>query len=605
MPIIATAGHVDHGKSTLVMALTGRDPDRWTEEKERGLTIDLGFAWTRLGNHDVGLVDVPGHERFIKNMLAGIGGLDVALFVVAADEGWMPQSEEHLGVLDALEVHTGVIALTRCDLVDEDLLELAIAETEERVAGTSLRSWPVLPVSAPNGEGIAELRTALTHALDTAGAPSSIGRPRLWVDRAFTIEGAGLVVTGTLVDGVLVSGDRIEMWPGPTEARIRSIQAHEASLDEVGPGSRVALNITGIDKHDIGRGAMVCTPATFRVTSRLHAALRPVRSVDHAIANRGAYHLHAGSGHWPASLQLVGDLGEGTHAIVSLAEPVPLRMGDRFILREVGKRAVVGGGLVLDPHPPRGAPSTESARLLADAIQSDDPGNYDRTAMAAALLAHRSVENATHIDLDTGGGTAPDSVQLGRAVATRAWTDHRLGALRTLVATFHSENPMRPGMPKATLVSQFGYDASVVDGLIGIPTSGLEESGPVVRLAGHQVERTAAHKAAWDEAQSVLRGAGFAVPRTSSLNLDPELFHALVRSEELISVGEDLAYLPEQIDAITDGLRRLGDGFTVAQFRDAFEISRRHAVPLLEWLDKQGWTLRRGDTRTLRTKPTN
>ena len=245
MPIIGTAGHVDHGKSTLVQALTGRDPDRWAEEKERGLTIDLGFAWSRLDDEVVGFVDVPGHERFVKNMLAGVGGLDVALFVVAADEGWMPQSEEHLTVLDLLDVRHGVIALTRIDLADEDLIELSTIDIAEHVESTVAESWPVIEVSAVAETGIEELVEALVAALAAAGPPRDLGRPRMWIDRAFAISGAGVVVTGTLVDGAVSVGDHLQCFPGGP-VRLRGLQSHETDRETIGPGTRTAANLVGI-----------------------------------------------------------------------------------------------------------------------------------------------------------------------------------------------------------------------------------------------------------------------------------------------------------------------------------------------------------------------
>jgi selenocysteine-specific elongation factor len=257
MPVVGTAGHVDHGKSTLVRALTGRDPDRWTEEKERGLTIDLGFAWTTLPSGiEAGFIDVPGHERFIKNMLAGVDAITVALFVVAADEGWMPQSEEHLSILDLLGVDRGIVALTRADLVDEDTLELVTLEIDDRMASTSLHNSPIIPTAAPEGRGIEELRTAL----DTALGQSSIvdlGRPRMWVDRSFTISGAGTVVTGTLIDGALAVDDEVTLFPAGSTGRIRSLQSHEQAVDRAEPGNRAALNIVGIERDEVDRGSML------------------------------------------------------------------------------------------------------------------------------------------------------------------------------------------------------------------------------------------------------------------------------------------------------------------------------------------------------------
>ncbi|MGH8875565.1 MAG: selenocysteine-specific translation elongation factor, partial [Acidimicrobiia bacterium] len=251
MPVVGTAGHVDHGKSTLVRALTGRDPDRWEEEKRRGLTIDLGFAWTTLPDgSEVSFVDVPGHERFIKNMLAGVEAIDVALLVVAADEGWMPQSEEHLAVLDLLGVRHGVVAVTKVDRVDADMVELATLEVEERLRGTSLEGCPVVPVAAPAGKGLDELRARLVEATAASERPAT-GRSRLWIDRAFTIAGAGTVVTGTLLDGPLEVGEQVTVWPLQIDARVRGLQSHERDLRRAEPRRRVAINLAGLDRHQL------------------------------------------------------------------------------------------------------------------------------------------------------------------------------------------------------------------------------------------------------------------------------------------------------------------------------------------------------------------
>ena len=356
MSIVGTAGHVDHGKSTLVAALTGRDPDRWAEEKERGLTIDLGFAWTELEpGLTVGFVDVPGHERFIKNMLAGVGALDVAMFVVAADAGWMPQSEEHLAVLDLLEVRHGVIALTRVDLADEETHLLAELEIAEQVADTVMEDWPVVPVSPVTGTGLGDLVAALAAAVQAAGPSVDAGRPRLWVDRSFTIAGAGAVVTGTMTGGTLTRGQEVTLFPGATPLRIRNLQVHEHDVAAIGPGTRAAVNVTGSGIDAIVRGSMLGDVTQFRATRRALAELRTVRTLEAPLTGRGAYHLHVGSGSWPVDVRTVESVsvaGSGA-VLVDLPEAIPLVMGDRYILRESGRRAVVGGGRILDPHPPR------------------------------------------------------------------------------------------------------------------------------------------------------------------------------------------------------------------------------------------------------------
>lgn len=599
MPIIATAGHVDHGKSTLVRALTGRDPDRWDEEKRRGLTIDLGFAWTRIGDHNVGFVDVPGHERFIKNMLAGVGAVDVALFVVAADEGWMPQSEEHLAVLDALELKHGVVALTRIDLVDPDLAELAAAEVAEQTAGTSLESWPVVPVSAVSGTGLTDLSIALAAALDAAGEPRDIDRPRLWVDRAFLIGGAGLIVTGTLADGALGKGDEVGLWPGGHTARIRTIQSHETEVDQLGPGNRAALNLVGTERTDAPRGTMLGRLATFGTTRRLLAWLRPVRAWPGAVGDRGAYHLHVGTGHWAVRIRLPATrhLEDAGPAILQLPEPLPLRMGDRFVIREVGRRIVVAGGVVLDPSPATTG-AERSASYLLEALRGD------RATMAQALLAARGAATLPELANATGGGTATAPVQAGDLLLTAKEAAHSLTELRAAAADYHRANPMRPGIPKATLASATRLEPAVVEALVGTTDGGLIDDGSTIRSADFEARWSDADETAWQAARSALLEAELAVPRATALGLSDEVLHTLLREGRLVQVAEGLVYLPEQIDRVLGALAALGDAFTVAEFRDELAITRRQAVPLLEWLDAGGWTSRRGDVRNVRRWPT-
>lgn len=585
MPVVVTAGHVDHGKSTLVRALTGRDPDRWEEEKRRGLTIDLGFAWTTLpSGHEVAFVDVPGHERFVKNMLAGVGAVEVALFVVAADEGWMPQSEEHLAVLDLLDVSHGVVALTRVDLVDDDLLELAVLEVEEQIAGTSLEGWPVIPVSGVTGEGLDVLAEALGTALAAAGEPRDGGRPRLWIDRAFTIRGAGVVVTGTLAEGGLRVGDELVVAPRGPRLRIRGLHRHERPVAEVLPGNRVALDVVGEGVEDLRRGMLLTAPGATVPARRFAAVLRGVRSVDPP-TDRGAYHLHLGTGAFPVRLRILS-AGPPIRARIDADEELPLRIGDRFVVRETGRRAVVGGGRVVDPL---GVPVDEEAwRELVEAL--DDP----RDRAAALVRAHGSLERTV---LDAAAGALPeDAVVVGELVVAEETTRRIRAEARELVAAFHERYPLRPGIPKAELASRLGVSARLVDAVVA--ETDLVDDGASVRLAEFSPRLADADRRRWEEAVARL-GESLAVPRVSSLGLPDELLHAQVRAGELVVVGDDLAYLPRQLDEIVSRLGELPDGFTVSEFRRHFGLARRQAVPLLEWLDAEGWTRRDGDLRRL------
>jgi len=588
MPIIGTAGHVDHGKSTLVQALTGRDPDRWTEEKERGLTIDLGFAWAPIGGDAVGFVDVPGHERFIKNMLAGVGGLDVALFVVAADEGWMPQSEEHLAVLDLLGVAHGVIAITRVDLADSDLVELSRIDVEEHVAGSVAESWPVVEVSAVTGQGIDDLVETLAAELAAAGPTTDTGRPRMWIDRAFGISGAGVVATGTLTGGSLSVGDRLRCFPGP-EVRVRSLQSHEVDRDTIEPGSRAAANLVGVDRRDLERGTLLARPGSITMSGRFLAQLTfPPRSAGE-VADRGAYHVHLGTATVSARIRTLAD-AEAESVMVTAAMPVPVMMGDRFILRDTGRRSVVAGGTVLDPSPVR-RPTPSDVAALAHAVD----GSPDQRA-DALVAVHGSIE-ADEVGRSSGGGTPSGAITVGALHLSPEVFALRGSELLSAVEEYHGRYPLRPGLPKSEAASRLRVDADLVAALVKV-SGDLAEDGPAIHLIGFAPSLGSADAAAWEAAQALL-AAGLAVPRASDLGLSAEVKHALIRRGDLVRIDNDLVLLADQIATVTAGLSSLPDEFTVAVFRDHFGLSRRHAVPLLEWLDAEGWTRRSGDERSV------
>ena len=597
MPIIATAGHVDHGKSTLVEALTGRDPDRWAEEKERGLTINLGFAWSELATGAmVGFVDVPGHERFMKNMLAGVGAIDVALFVVAADEGWMPQSEEHLLVLDLLGVRHGVIALTRTDLVDADTIEIAELEVGDQVQGTSLAEWPIVPVSPVTGFGLDAVRSALVSQLESAGPPTNVGRPRMWVDRSFVIAGAGVVVTGTLTNGPLRRGDKLTLFPGNRPVRVRGLQSHEAEVDTAEPGTRTAINLSGVDRDLVARGALLTGPGEVRAGGQALSDLQTVRGFEGKVTDRGAFHLHLGSGAWPVHVRPIDKQGiEGLGAaLLKFDADVPMTMGDKFILREVGRRAVVAGGVVLDPAP-EGPVSRLSQHITS--LRSALSGSPDQRA--GALLESRGIASSDELWADTGGGRVVGGVTSLGTVTSEAEAERLSASIESAARQYQQDNPLRAGAPKATIATQLRIPPELLEALV-MRVKGLIDDGATVRTADHSGALGPEEKAAWSEVQTTLAGSGLAVPRASLLGLDPELLHALVRSGRLVQITPDLVYLPGQIDEVHQQLESLPDGFTVADFRDRLKISRRHAVPLLEWLDASGRTARHGDVRTVR-----
>ena len=593
MPVVGTAGHVDHGKSTLVAALTGINPDRWAEERRRGLTIDLGFAWTDLPDgRRVSFVDVPGHERFIKNMLAGIEAIDVALLLVAANEGWMPQSEEHLAVLDLLGVTRGVVALTKTDLVDTELASLVEMEIAEKLSGTTAAGWPVVRVSVPQGMGLGEVAASLSAAL--AGYSSKdLGRPRMWIDRTFSIRGAGTVVTGTLLDGGLSVGDRVEIWPEQVTARIRGIESHGESLSRVGPGWRVAANLTGLGRHTPERGSMLTAPGQWRSTDSALAIVSPARYVVGGLPRRGAYHLHLGSGAWPVRFTPLERSPGPVLAHLQPAEPLGLVMGDRFILRETGRRMVVGGGRIVDPEPPptmamRRAAGSRLAELVGSSAHSQADG----------LLEVRGQASLDQLAAHTRGGVPGRGMTAGDVVISDRLAESLQAKLETILERHHREYPFQLGMPTASAASELGIERALLIKLADSHPRILAE-GTVVRDPGAQRDLDPAEAPAWIAARRRLSEGGLLTPDPASLGLDEDLAHALQRAGLMVRVSPSICYLPEQVEDLLNTAGALSQPFTVSAFREAAGLSRKYAVPFLEWSDRQGITRRRGDLRYL------
>ncbi|HEY0396788.1 MAG TPA: selenocysteine-specific translation elongation factor, partial [Acidimicrobiia bacterium] len=413
MRVVATAGHVDHGKSSLVLALTGTDPDRWPEEKTRGLTIDLGFAFTTLpSGQELGFVDVPGHVRFLKNMLAGVGAVEAAVLVVAATEGWMPQSEEHLRILDLLGISHGLAVITKADLVDEDLLELARLEVDERLAAAaSFSPTEVLAVDSRSGRGLAELRVALDSMLAAAPLAADRGRPRLWVDRVFAAKGAGTVVTGTMAGGTLALDAEVVILPGRKRARVRHIESHHEELAEAGPGRRVALNLAGVDHTGLARGAALVLPDQWAQTAVVDAELTALPDVD---LRHGSYKAYIGSGEHDVRLRLIPT--RPIYGRLRLDVPLPLQPGDRIVLRDSGSQMTVGGAEVLDVAP------VGRARLAADRLP---------LAVGPRILAGRAWLRPSEIGPLAGVG--PDEAKelaedLMRSGAARPAGEHLVAA---------------------------------------------------------------------------------------------------------------------------------------------------------------------------------
>jgi selenocysteine-specific elongation factor len=588
MPIVGTAGHVDHGKSTLVQALTGTDPDRWAEEKRRGLTIDLGFAWTEIQGVDVGFVDVPGHERFIKNMLAGVGAVDCALFVVAADSGWMPQTEEHATILDLLEVQHGVIALTRIDLVDSDTVELATLEIMEEVEATVLEGWPVVPVSPLTGEGLGDLRKHLATAIAEAEEHHD-GPLKMWVDRSFTVSGAGVVATGTIARGSISLGDQIEILPSKDRDTVRGLHHHDQPTDRSQSGSRTAVNLQNTKLSSLGRGDLVCAPDTITVSSRLVAQLTASRSFDE-IPGRGAFHFHVGTAHTPATIR---QLHRSDAYLITLDEALPLAMGDRFILRDSGRQAVVGGGRVLEPAPIK-RPSMDELTLLEASVDSS------ADEKATALLAVRRTAELSELAMSSGGGVPVSGLRSGSMVLSPSASQQVRSATAERVEDYHARHPLRPGISKAELASQIEVALGIIDAILEDDDVFGEIDG-FVRSLDFSNDLPPEIEVRWSNVKEDLERS-FDVPRMSAIELEDEVIHSLIRKGELVQVGTDLVLTSGQIEEVQTRIADLPDGFSVSEFKDEFGMTRRQAVPILEWLDKSGVTKRSGDGREVRRR---
>ena len=563
MHVVATAGHVDHGKSTLVEALTGTDPDRFAEEKARGLTIDLGFAATTLpSGAALSLVDVPGHVRFLKNMLAGVGAVDACLFVVAATEGWKPQSEEHLRILQLLGIGHGVIALTKVGTADEDLVDLARLEIIEQVEGTFLDGAAVVATDAPTGLGLDDLRAALDTLV--AATPTAVdhGRPRLWVDRAFSAKGAGTVVTGTLSGGPLRVDDELAIHPAGTAVRVRSLENHHASHLELPPGSRCAVNLVGAAHDEVVRGDVLVRSDQWHHTAVFDASLQVLERLDHPVSRRGAHVLYLGSGEHPVRMRILGpdalEPGSEGSVRIHLPRPLPLLPGDRFVLRESGRSETVGGGEVLDVDPTEKASAARPDRSV------------DR------VVKERGWVDADELERLTGERRAPD--------VDRWVVDPEMlhGTLERLRDTVDSVGPL--GLE----LSRLDPFERAVAGLLGdavIEAGRLVPVGTVDPLADHPFV-------------AALAASPFTPPGPDGV--DRGELRELVRRGDVIEV-EGIFYSTSAIDAAARLAARLlvddPDGFTVSVFREAAGNTRKHAMPLLSHLDGTGITRRRGDVR--------
>ena len=565
MHVVATAGHVDHGKSTLVQALTGMDPDRFAEEKARGLTIDLGFAWTALASgRELAFVDVPGHVRFIRNMLAGVGAVDACLFVVAATEGWKPQSEEHLRILELLGVGHGVVALTKVDLVDEEWRQLAHLDLADHLAGSFLARSPVIDVAPPVGSGVEDLRAALDQVL--AGTPTALdrGRPRLWVDRSFAAKGSGTVVTGTLTGGPLSVDEELAVLPAERPVRVRALQTHQSAISQASPGRRLAVNLSGVSHDQVGRGDALVRPDQWAPTKTLDCSLTVLAGLDHDVSRRGAYQAYIGSGEQPVRLRVLGAeaVRPGASGLVRLHLPVrlPLLPGDRYVLRESGRGETIGGGEVLDVAPVLRASRARPSRSVERVVE-------ERGWVEVDLLERLTGERR---EPTVGGRWVVSPAALARA-------EERV---RTAV---DGAGPL--GLDMATLDER---ERAVLEGLAGI-----EVRGGRATVSGRGADVLAGHPYL-----AAVEAHPFCPPAPD--DVDRRELRELAR-RGLVVERDGVWFSPRALDDAARVVARLlaesPEGVTVAGVRDALGTTRKYMLPLLAHLDATGVTRRRGDVR--------
>ncbi len=643
MYVIGTAGHVDHGKSTLVKALTGIDPDRLEEEKRREMTIDLGFARLKLpGGKDISIIDVPGHERFIKNMLAGVGGFDAAMLIVAADEGIMPQTEEHLAILDLLQINRGVVVLTKRDMVDEEWLELMKEEVKERMSKSGLKDAPIVAVSARTGEGLPELLKTLDETLSKAAPREDLGKPRLPIDRVFTITGFGTVVTGTLIEGRLAVGQEVEIEPGGLKSRVRGLQMHSKKVEVAPPGNRVAVNLVGLEVGDLQRGMVVTTSNWLEATDRIDVRLNLLADAPVEIEQNDRYDFFSGAAETGAGITILDKdrikPGESGLLQLRLNEPLAIAKGDKFILRLPSPSQTVGGGIIIDTRPRRHKRFQEEvisslqtleqgtpAEILLQHLNRSDGLPRDLKALAeeidlpikevqtaardllkegsTLILAEDSLEREALYRAGEGGELAPNQFIIGLG----AWQKLKDKAT-ILLKQFHSQFPLKAGMPREELKSRLAIPSPKTYNLLVnrlLREGVLQEregrsGGTLLSLPDFEVKFNPAQQKQAEALLAAFRKELYTPPAISELGTDPNIIAALVESGQLKKINESTYFLAEAYDNMLKGVLALleqQENITLAEIRDKFNASRKPIQAFLEYLDEQKITRRFGNER--------
>jgi selenocysteine-specific elongation factor len=644
MRVIGTAGHVDHGKSTLVEALTGTHPDRLKEEREREMTIDLGFAWLTLpGGEEIGVVDVPGHRDFIENMLAGVGGIDAALFVIAADEGVMPQTREHLAILDILQVQGGVVALTKIDMVGDDpesrdeWLDLVEDDVRKALRRTVLEQAPIVRVSARTGEGIPNLLETLRSALAERPPRPDRGKPRLPVDRIFTIAGFGTVVTGTLSEGKLKVGDEIEVLPEGLRGRVRGLQTHKKKEETAVPGSRTAVNITGVTVDQLQRGSVVAHPGDYRATRKVDARFRLLPDVSQGLEHHTEVKFFTGAAEVVARVRLLGterlEPGQEGWLQIELAEPVVAVRGDRYILRRPSPGETLGGGEIVDPQSrkrykrfdednldrleslEKGSP----AEILLHAMDALGPAPLQAVSARSGLSQEQVLpalqellSSGDAVDLEGKTGAGEALKREGLVASRTAWS---LIADRSIkeVETYHKTYPLKRGIPREELksrlrpvikseLSQRLYLA-ILKNLV--QQGSIEEAGTVIKLPGFNIRLNPQQQRQAEALMKRFAESPYAPPplKEAQAEAGEDLVAALLELDKLLLIPPDVLFRKEDYEQLVAEVRKMIQSqgpISAAQVRDRFNTSRRYVLALLEHLDAAGVTVREGDVRRLK-----
>ncbi len=627
--IIGTAGHVDHGKTLLIKALTGIDTDRLKEEKKRGITIDLGFAWLNTPDGErVGIVDVPGHERFVKNMLSGAGGINLALLVVAADDGVMPQTREHLDILSLLDIQDGIIVITKADLVEEDWIEIVKDDIAKAVKDTFLRNAPIIVVSSYTGQGIEALRTLIFEKVQVA-ANHNLSQPfRIPVDRVFSVEGFGTVITGTLIEGSLSEGDEVEIYPSGLRRNIRNLQVHSRDVETAWAGQRVAVNLSGTKRDEVARGNVLAAPGSMRNTLMLDVKIRALTDSKRTLRNGSRLHFYHGARESLCKLVLLGrdmlEPGGEAYAQLRFTDEVAAKKGDRFILRFYSPIETVGGGIVLDASPAKHRRSDERVR---DALSVRELGSASENLLQAILDASprftqlAEVQKLLAMDGDTfreklevliaEGSVIRLSTKTAIAVDFKDTLGRRLSKI---LRDYHAANPLQAGMRRDELRGRLmpGREISLADKMLALyEQEGLiTVLGPKIALSGFTIEYSESEKRLLAAIEAQFAAAAFMPPSTEELlamhlkekTAARRVLDAMLDTGVLVMVAPQMVFRCDAVEkawTLVETFTRENGAVTLAQFRDMIGASRKYALPLLEYFDRQGWTRMENDARVL------